>query len=117
MISDVSEWAKSWRSWWISLQPESREGEKLLRAVGSDEHWVETSKGGINGFYNIVVSLGWWLVAIKTDCERDEFATILADVLWVLNHMIVNCQPANHTAKRSHEDVESYGGEEKTTKR
>ena len=117
MIADVAEWAKSWRTWWVSLQPESREGEKLLQVVGSDECWAETKKGGINGFYNVIVSLGWWLVAITTDGERDEFATMLADVVWVMNRMIVNCQPVDHTAKRSHEDVEPYGEGGKTAKR
>ena len=99
VIADISEWAKLWRTWWIGLQPESREGEKLLRVVGADEPWVETKKGGINGFYNVVVSLGWWLEAVSTDSERDEFATVLADVLWVMNHMIANCHPANQPAK------------------
>ena len=117
MIADVGEWAKSWRMWWVSLQPESREGEKLLQVVGSDECWAETKKGGINGFYNVVVSLGWWLVAITTDGERDEFATVLADVVWVMNHMLVSCQPVDRTAKRSHEDVEPYGEAGKTAKR
>lgn len=52
------------------------------------ETWAETKKGGLNGFYNVVVSLSWWMTAVKTDPERAEFDAALADALWVLNQMV-----------------------------
>jgi hypothetical protein len=56
--------------------------------VESAETWSEIRKGGINGFYNVVASLGWWLQATKTDQEVAEFNAMLKDVLWVSEQMI-----------------------------
>jgi hypothetical protein len=104
--------------WWFSLQPVAREGEKLLRAMDADEQWVETKKGTINGFYNVVVSLGWWLKALKTDVDRANFDSILDDVLWVANQMVRNPDgtPKPPKRARSNSDV-SQGREGGTSKR
>ena len=87
-IQDVGSWANSWRVWWTGLQPGSHKGDKLLRVVEPGEPWVEVKKGGINGFYTVVVSLGWWSGALKDKGDCNEFAKMLDDVLWVSDHMI-----------------------------
>jgi hypothetical protein len=86
-IEDVKGWAKSWTSWWISLQPSCREGKKLIQVVEPGETWPELKKGGINGFYTIVISLGWWYKALKGNTGKAEFKKILKDVLWVCECM------------------------------
>jgi hypothetical protein len=74
--------------WWISLQPASRGGVQLLREVDVGEVWLETRKGSINGFFNVVVSLSWWMEALTSDEESSKFLTTLKDVLWVLDCML-----------------------------
>ena len=51
-------------------------------------------KGGINGFFNIVVSLVWWFQAVKTAAQRKVFTDMMEDVLWVLGQMIGKLQGA-----------------------
>ena len=112
-IKDVGNWASSWRAWWILLQPESRKGEKLLRVVESGEPWAEIKKGGINGFYTIVVSLGWWLQALEKKGERTEFAKMLNDVLWVCD-----CISGDDKGVAKHaRDESGKNGEEHVSKR
>jgi hypothetical protein len=106
-IVDVASWRVSWRAWWISLQPASRMGEKLLREVDVGELWVETRKGSINGFFNVVVSLSWWMQALASDEETSQFLITLKDVLWVLDRML-SCDPRKHDRGASDDgDVEN----------
>jgi hypothetical protein len=70
------------------MQPESRGGQKLLRVLSPSEPWTETKKGSITGFYNVIASLSWWMEALKTDVQRTEFVSMLADVHWVLQQMV-----------------------------
>jgi hypothetical protein len=86
-IDDVGGWARSWISWWISLQPSCREGEKLVQAVEPGETWAGLKKGGTKGFYIIVVSLGWWCKALEGKAGEVEFEKMLKDVLWVCECM------------------------------
>ena len=79
----------------MSLQPESRiqRGKTpLLRSAGIDEGWEDLMKGGINGFFNVVVSLIWWFQAVKTAPQRKVFTEMMEDVLWVLGQMIGKLQ-------------------------
>jgi hypothetical protein len=87
-IEDVTSWGKCWMAWWISLQPASRMGAELRREIDASELWSETKKGSINGFFNVVVSLSWWMRALTTDEESSEFLTTIKDVLWVLDCML-----------------------------
>jgi hypothetical protein len=100
-IEDVTSWGRSWMKWWISLQPASRMGVELLREVDVGEPWLETKKGSINGFFNVVVSLSWWMQALTSDEAASEFLTILKDVLWVLGCML---QPITTKRGRSASD-------------
>jgi hypothetical protein len=72
-------------------------GGNLLREVDVGELWVETRKGSINGFFNIVVSLSWWMLALAgaSGEEANEFLITLKDVLLVLDQMLA-CDPRKH---------------------
>jgi len=84
----------SWKAWWLSLQPDSRvqQGSKLRRVHVTGEKWEKLSKGGINGFFNIVVSLSWWWAAVKSSAQRKVFMEMLEDVSWVQDQVISSLQ-------------------------
>jgi hypothetical protein len=106
VINDVSSWAETWTAWWISLQPASRRGEALLRDVTADEAWAETKKGSINGFYNVVVTLSWWMQAIKTEQDMSIFTVMVRDVDWVLKQMLSSV-PSSSKHGRDDSDLDS----------
>jgi hypothetical protein len=108
-IENVEDWSRLWRIWWVSLQPQSRDGDKLLRVVTPSETWPETRKGSINGFYSIVVSLGWWMEALKSPSQQSEFSLMLADVQWVLGQML---GLQNTSAKRPFDAIDDNEGRE-----
>ena len=88
MISDVAHYATTWKKWWTSLQLESRckpGTNKLPRDVNAMEQWEELCKGGLNGFFMVVVSLVWWKAAIKNALQGKIYRDTLEDVSWVLD--------------------------------
>jgi hypothetical protein len=114
-IDDVDAWAEMWTSWWISLQPATRQGAELLRDVNAGESWADIKKGSINGFYNVMVSLSWWMCALRTDQDREKFALILQDVVWVLGKMLGDQQTTS--AKRTLDEVDDPNVPESGPKR
>jgi hypothetical protein len=70
------------------MQPDSRRGGELLRIANQGEQWVELRKGSINGFYNVVVSLRWWIQATATPLEVTEVTRMLDDAIWVVDQML-----------------------------
>jgi len=65
--------------------------------------WTDLLKGGINGFFSVVVSLSWWLKHTDDNLEAlFEFETVLEDVMWVQDQMILSLQ----TCKRKHQGSE-----------
>jgi hypothetical protein len=94
-VQDLGPFVIAWKKWWMSLQPASRiqRGKTpLLRSMEIDEGWEDLMKGGINGFFNVVVSLVWWFQAIKTAAQRKVFTDMMEDVLWVTGQMISKLQ-------------------------
>ena len=108
-VSDVTAFAKEWKAWWIGLQPESREGEKLLRIVTPGERWEVLQKGGINGFFNVVVSMSWWCLAVKTPAQKRLLSEMVDDVAWVLTQMVGSLDNVEKSRKRSIDDAEDAG--------
>jgi hypothetical protein len=70
------------------MQLDSRRAEELLQIADAGEEWVELRKGSINGFYNVVVSLGWWIQATMTAPELAEVTRMLKDAIWVVDQML-----------------------------
>lgn len=79
--------------------------------VSTGEQWEELRKGSINGFYNIVVSLGWWIEAATTDPERAGVYHMVSDAMWVVDQMLatpritkrgpdIDDPPVGHSNKR-----------------
>jgi hypothetical protein len=115
-VSDVAAFGREWKAWWIGLQPEAREHEKLLRIAMPGERWEDLRKGGINGFFNVVVSLSWWCSAVKTAAQKKLLAVMADDVAWVLTQMIGSVGNVEKPGKRSLEN-EKDGVEENIAKR
>ena len=94
IIDDLPAFIMSWKAWWLSLQPDSRvqQGSKLRQVHVTGEKWEKLSKGGINGFFNIVVSLSWWWAAVKSSAQRKVFMEMLEDVSWVQDQVISSLQ-------------------------
>jgi len=93
-IDDLQDFVRGWKAWWVSLQPDSRikQGQKLGQDVESGEKWPKLCKGGINGFFNIVISLMWWYTAITSSAQRKIFITMMEDVSWVQDQIISSLQ-------------------------
>jgi hypothetical protein len=106
VIVDLPAFVASWKKWWTSLQPKSRvqKGGKWSHEVDDGEEWEDLRKGSINGFFNVVVSLASWCVALKTGAQQKLFGEVVKDVSWVMDQMIVV-----GGAKRKHSEVESGG--------
>lgn len=76
----------------MSLQPSWRGTDHtvLLRKAPKGEiDWSATRKGGQNGFFIILLALGWWFLGVKHNDSRgvDDCVHALDDVTWVLQQM------------------------------
>jgi hypothetical protein len=92
VIDDLPAFVSAWKNWWASLQPKSRQPSgnsgKLLRVVETGEKWEELHKGSINGFFNVVVSLGWWYTATNSAAQGRIHDETIEDVSWVLDWLL-----------------------------
>lgn len=82
-----------------------------MRIATPGERWEVLRKGGINGFFNVVVSLSWWCSAVKTAAQKKVLADMADDVAWVLTQMIGSVDNVEKPGKRSLEDDEDGGAE------
>jgi hypothetical protein len=74
----------------------------LTRDVRTKETWEKTRKGGTNGFVTVLICLAMWLRATSSKNEQEICEVAIQDVLWVLDQMISQGNPAKHAS----EDVE-----------
>lgn len=67
-------------------------GEGQLSCEGPEgEEWSQICKGGANGFFMIVLTLGWWIIAADQNTEQRNDANLhlaMEDVEWVLDRMV-----------------------------
>jgi hypothetical protein len=94
-LSDkLPSFAASWWRWWKTLQPSWRMKEplRLSRKVPQNPDWSVLDKGTANGFFVIVLALGWWALGIKHLGVVDEISIknlleAIEDTTWVLRQM------------------------------
>jgi hypothetical protein len=106
-IENIDEFSKSWWVWWRALQPKWRimtDGSLLKQLPEDGETWANIYKGGSNGFFMLILTLAWWLVAINGNTEEDGFNLALVDTMWVLDGMI-----AMPSHKRGSDELDSEG--------
>ena len=69
-IDDIDEYARSFRTWWASLQPELRRlGDSVLHD-SVDGDWTCLKKGGVNGVLSVLAGLFFWGAVIKNRPDR-----------------------------------------------
>lgn len=109
VIDDLPAFVGSWKRWWGALQPKSRVQKgngKGSRGVDDKEEWEDLRKGSINGFFNIVVSLASWWMALKTAAQRKIFLEMIDEVSWAMDQMMGEVGAGK---KRGHNTVEEEG--------
>jgi hypothetical protein len=92
-LPDLVKFKDSWKKWWVHLQPAERKAgedfESLTRWGTKNSDWTDLARGGVNGFFSVVLTLSWWLNAVTTDKEGLlELEAIFEDVLWVQDKII-----------------------------
>lgn len=117
-IQDYETFSNQWMAWWFTLQPEWR-GDglagKLLFDCTIDQEWDNLCKGSQNGFFTLLLSLGWWGQAVcdQGPDPRDLWAGAFYDLIWVLEQIVKKLKvekgqsdkPKSST-KRPHEESE-----------
>ncbi|KAI0083031.1 hypothetical protein BDY19DRAFT_871156, partial [Irpex rosettiformis] len=63
-IADAKRFGVEWKAWWLGLQPSWRGGKMWplpqVVAAQDDVDWGALRRGGCNGLFLAVLSLGWW---------------------------------------------------------
>ena len=94
-ISDVSKYSAAWWEWWADLQPQSRKGEDqshLRQSVEDGESWAGLRKGGVNGIFNVIAAISWWLQVVQTRNEIEDVERAIDDVLWVIGRIVAGLE-------------------------
>lgn len=63
--------------------------------------WSLLAKGGNNGLYVLVISLGWWAFALRDNtavAANEEFLTAVNDVMWIFDQLLATPQMKKRTA-------------------
>ena len=109
-IADFMSFKSKWKKWWVTLQPPERREESatfadLSKNSSLKADWSGLSKGSINGFFTIIITMSWWLKHVLSDkAELSEFDDVLDDVAWVVDQAIAALQSR---PKRPHGDESS----------
>lgn len=97
----VTRFGNDWLSWYRSLQPDWRtesESAQPTHSLSQDPpdfvtepyDWDEVKKGSQNGFFLLLLTLGWWGVgAFDQDAtELERWGEAFDDVRWLLDMLI-----------------------------
>lgn len=57
LANAVKTYTMNWSAWWKAINPPDDDG--------ADRDWSSLAKGGPNGLYVVVLSIGWWLFALR----------------------------------------------------
>lgn len=94
VTDDIDEFSRAWFCWWKSLQPRWRiDGNGDLTEeydVPEGCDWAGVQKGGPNGFYMLLLTLGWWGIATEDRGQeaREYWGKAFFDIDWVLHQML-----------------------------
>jgi len=85
----IGTFAPTWTEWWVRLQPEWR-GETFPLSTEAPEvsDWSELRKGGPNGIFVVLLSLGWWGMAMESDEELTSWGDVFMGFRWVLEQLL-----------------------------
>lgn len=92
----VNKFGKKMREWWMALQPDSRGGNwPLLRVVDEGESWSQVKKGGSAGIVLMVIGLNWWVRHAELVKDKNEAASVVEDVVFVLGKVLESMDDAD----------------------
>lgn len=95
----VHQFGTNWQLWYIGLQPQWRihENSADISTLARDppdnaalSDWDEIRKGSPNGFFVLLLALGWWGVGAcdQGDEEMERWADAFDDLRWALEFML-----------------------------
>ena len=89
MVKSVKSFEDKWIQWWSVIQPEWRETRNwpFAQEDSTGKDWGDLPRGGKDGLYIVVVSLGWWIRA-RDPLEDSKVDGIITDVAWVIDSLI-----------------------------
>lgn len=118
-------YATTWKLWWKVLQPAWRGADEWpfrrnVAAEGKD--WGVLLRGGNNGLYLIIVSLGWWLLAASKASEErpgewEEVVNVIADVDWVFERLLMQARSSSQLHSSSPKRAADVELDKATSKR
>lgn len=80
---DLEQYADDWWKWWCELQPPFRgkDPRTMSRVQNADAEWSQLLKGGPNGFFIILLAVGWWSLALNiTGASSHDCHHALSDI-------------------------------------
>ena len=108
-VSDnLDQFAESWSRWWLRLQPDWRSSENgpLIEDFLDDPDFPELEKGGPNGIFLLILSLGWWGMAISDQepSKSRAFCEAMHSLQTVLDALVRKYPPPNLPPKRINDE-------------
>ena len=79
LANDVKTYALNWSAWWKAINPADNNG--------ADRDWSSLAKGGPNGLYVVILSLGWWLFALHSTGPSADYLKAIEEVQWSLEQV------------------------------
>ena len=113
VLSSISQYETTWKSWWMSLQPETRKPEDgsswpLERVQPDDvEEWESLRRGGCNGFFIIIMGLALWANAVsEASVDAGNLVAAVEDVAWACERIVATLnrgtkRPSSAPVRRS----------------
>ena len=86
VVSDVVNYGKGWKAWWIGCQPPVRaEGSwPFPQESHPDIQWGRLLNGGKYGVFLFMMALSWWAVSLHPDASPLELVEATSDLNWVI---------------------------------
>ncbi|KAI0671899.1 hypothetical protein C8Q78DRAFT_991412 [Trametes maxima] len=101
-IPSVTQYGVNWRLWWAALQPSDRSKgiddnlSCLPRKVLNNDAWAVLKRGGPNGLFIALISLGWWIGAADNGYDLTMAYKMVDDFVWVLSQIALTLKNSNN---------------------
>ncbi|KAI0666067.1 hypothetical protein C8Q78DRAFT_983821 [Trametes maxima] len=101
-IPSVTRYGANWRLWWAALQPPGRsKGVEttlscLPRKLLDNDAWTLLRRGGTNGLFIALISLGWWIQAADNGYDLTTAYELVDDFVWVISQVTLTLDNDNN---------------------